>query len=270
MKYLITATDFDDTLANSNHKVSDYTRSVIERYIAAGGTFLISTGRMFPSIRKNCFELGLKGLVISCNGAMVSDIESGETLYHNPIPNADAVEQLRIVEGKRAITQIYHDNHLYVSERTKEVMGYEKVCNVTAELLPYPMYETVAREGWNLTKILCVMEPEDVTRHLKEHTAQFGDRLEFVASKAYFFEINNKGVSKGAAIDAVARQCGLSAKDVLAFGDGLNDVAMLKYAGMSYAVSNATDAAKAAAKGICLSNDEDGVAKIMEALLGDR
>lgn len=89
----------------------------------------------------------------------------------------------------------------------------------------------------------------------------YADKVGQVKSKPFFFEMNNKECSKGNAVKALAETYGIEPSEIMAFGNGNNDASMLRMAGSSFAVANASPSAKEAAKGLTDSNNEDGVAK---------
>lgn len=264
MKYSIVAADFDDTLLRSDLTVSKYTKDVIERYEAAGGTFMISTGRMYGSILKSIKRHNLKGLAISYQGAMITDTLDDRVLFHRTIPFAYAKEQLKLLEKETESVQIYYNDTLYVNKKTANTKKYEEVCEVEAVELNKTLSEHVLSNKWDVTKILAVMPPKKVKERFEEFSKVYGDFVDFSVSKPYFFEVVAKGVSKGSAIKKLCGSRGLDSSDVITFGDGINDISMLEYADLSFAVANGQKEAKKAAKFICPSNDEDGVAKMIE------
>ena len=117
-KYSIVASDFDDTLLRSDNTVSDFTRETIAAFVKRGGTFLISTGRMYQSALVQARDLGLKGLLISYQGAMVNDIESGKTLLHEPLSTEDALFNLSLLEPSGGQIHLYANDRLFVKKST--------------------------------------------------------------------------------------------------------------------------------------------------------
>ena len=135
MRYPLVATDFDDTL-RSDLTLSEYTKSVIKRYQAAGGTFMISTGRMYSSILRQAKRAGLdSGLVIAYQGAMICDMTSGKVLHHVALPPEAAVPILKELEREGLVLQVYIDDVLYVERMTDATRNYERVCEVEATML---------------------------------------------------------------------------------------------------------------------------------------
>jgi len=265
MRYPLVAADFDDTLARSDLSLSEYTKDVIKRYQAAGGTFMISTGRMYSSIIKPAKRAGLdSGLVIAYQGAMICDMSSGKVLHHAALPPEKAVPIIEELEKKRLVVQVYIDDVLCVEKMTDATKNYERVCEVEAAVLGIKASQYVKERGRPVTKVLAVADPKVVLKLYGEFPKIFGDEFAYSISKPYFFEVSLRGADKGSAVAQVCRMMGITSSQVMAFGDALNDVSMLEFAGLSFAVANASEAAKRAAKQICPSNDEDGVAKMIE------
>ena len=86
IKYPLIVSDFDGTLVNKDGTISEENKKAISEYIAAGGAFAISTGRLPAGILPRARELGVKGMVSCCQGAIILDIESGKPIFENRIP----------------------------------------------------------------------------------------------------------------------------------------------------------------------------------------
>jgi Cof subfamily protein (haloacid dehalogenase superfamily) len=265
MRYPLVATDMDGTLLSSNLNISDYTKSVIDRYRKKGGTFVVSTGRMYSSFYNTAARLGIaEGPVIAFQGAYIKDMSDGSLLYHKTLPIETSVKVLSELEKENIALQIYFDDKLFVKERTKETQMYETACEINAYELKQTLSDYVAKNNIDLTKILAITDEEKVKQLNRKYPPLYGGEVEFHISRPCFFEVVAKGSDKGSAVEFLCRKMGLTADDVITFGDNYNDVTMLKFANLSFAVENANDAAKAAAKHICPSNDDDGVAKMIE------
>lgn len=265
MKYLIVATDFDDTLLKSDLSISPYTKKTIEKYENAGGTFMVSTGRMYKSIYNSAMRIGLsKGLVISYQGALVNDMNDGSVLFHKTLNCDIAVKMTKELEKEDAILHIYYNDELLVKEITDYTKNYEKVCEIKAKVIGKTLSKYIKENNITPTKILAITKPENAKKLYSEYNSKYGSECDFCISKPYYFECVAKGISKGAAIDYICKQKGLTAKNVITFGDSNNDISMLEFADLSFAVENGSLEAKKAAKKICPSNDDDGVAKMIE------
>jgi len=265
LRYPIIATDFDDTLLRNDLTLSPYTLNVIKRYEKKGGTFMVSTGRMYKSIYNSATRVGLKkGLVISYQGALVNDMNDGRVLYHKTISTEVSQMITKQLEKEDAFLHIYSGDELFVKEMNEKTKNYQKVCEVKANVVGQPLSDYIAKNNYNTTKILAIINPDRAKELNLIYPKLYGEYCDFCISKPYYFECVPKNVSKGNAINYICAQRGLSSKDVITFGDSNNDVSMLEYADLSFAVENGSKEAKKAAKFICPSNDDDGVAKIIE------
>jgi len=264
MKYKIVSTDFDDTLLRDDNTISPYTRKVIERYIAAGGVFIINTGRMVASVIKRAEDLNLKGTIIGYQGAMIYDLDKEKTIYHNPIDYQTAYKLIKKLELLGLNLHIYIDDVLYYKKTSEFSKVYENISNVKGIELNEDLSGYVLKNKSGITKVLFHAEPDVVKKLLKETEEEFKETIYCCSSKPYFYEALKYGSNKGIACKFVADSLGIDMKEVIAFGDSQNDIPMLKMAGLSFAVENALPEAKAAAGFVCESNNDDGVAKTIE------
>ena len=115
--------------------------------------------------------------------------------------------------------------------------------------------------------ILLTAPPTRAEEHQKRLARRFIGRLSIYRSEPFFIEVMARGVDKGAAIAGLIERLGLEREDVIACGDGLNDLSMIRYAGLGVAMANAQPEVKEAADVVTLSNDEDGVAAAVERYL---
>ena len=95
-------------------------------------------------------------------------------------------------------------------------------------------------------------------------------RLSVYRSEPFFIEVMPLRVDKAASLDRLLARLHMRASDVIACGDGFNDVSMIRFAGLGVAMANAQDAVKREADYITLSNDEDGVAHVIEKFILER
>lgn len=270
MRYGIAASDIDDTLLRSDLTISQTTKDTILNFQAKGGVFVLSTGRMYPSARAIAKELGLKGYLVSYQGAVVSDLATDRILVDEALDSKEATVLLRELEEGGGQLQIYDREHLYVRERTPETVAYERVCRVEAIELHECLSEYVARTGMRPTKILAINTPEVTGEQLCRMKERYGDEFYFCISKPTFLEILKKGVSKASGIERVATEYGMSLADVFAVGDSDNDIPMIRAAALGVAVANASLELKSVADLVTVSNDEDAVALLLRLNMQDR
>ncbi|MGN1099145.1 MAG: Cof-type HAD-IIB family hydrolase [Christensenellales bacterium] len=268
MQYEIAFSDFDDTLCRSDGSVSMRTVEAVKDYINAGGRFVICTGRMLCSIRPIAQSIGLKGLIASYQGALITDIETGEVVSHMPVSNKDAVKVLKDLEGRGFYCHIYLDDKLYIKEFRKGFTDmYVKACKVSYTETGKDLYRYLEECGGEPTKIIAMTDPTVALEVIDTYGERYPD-LAFNNSKPQFVEIVNGNTGKGAAVRRLCNIYGIDISKSIAFGDSLNDKTMLLATGLGVAVGNAADRVKSIAGYIADSNDEDGVAKILEKIIG--
>lgn len=141
----------------------------------------------------------------------------------------------------------------YVKEESRiNKMNIRKVENLLEALKPHP------------TKLLMTGDPSDMLKAEQELLDMVGDKMDVFRSAPFFLELVPKGIDKAQSLRRLLAKINLTPADMIAFGDGYNDLSMLKLAGMGVAMANAAPEVRADADYITLSNEEDGVAAALE------
>jgi Cof subfamily protein (haloacid dehalogenase superfamily) len=225
---------------------------------------IVVTGRMFRSVRRYLDEAGLTDPVVCYQGAVVADPRSGEFLRHVPVPLETALEAIAVVQAEGYSLNCYVDDLLYVARETPEAREY-------AEFQLLEIHEVGDLERWLSkppTKLVVVADPRELDELKVRLKARFGKRLYISKSLPWFLELAHPSVTKATGLDFVASRLGISRERTIAFGDGENDVELVDWAGFGIAVANAHERVLAAADWTCPSAEEEGVAQVLEALLG--
>jgi Cof subfamily protein (haloacid dehalogenase superfamily) len=264
MKYKIVACDCDDTLLKSDNTISQNTLNTVAEYTARGGVFMLSTGRMYRAAKPFVKRLGLTGAVIAYQGACIYDGKTDKLLYDAPISCRAAYKILKECERRGLHVQIYYGDNLYVSQYNDYVKMYEKWCDVSAIKIDGDLSAHILEGKIDITKALVIEEAQRAKALLYEFRKEYGGDFLFNISKPNLLEIVSAKAGKGRACEFVAKSLGLSSSDVMAIGDSLNDISMLKYAGLSVAVANAVDEVKKIADVTTDSNDSEGVANALK------
>ena len=265
INYPLIISDFDGTLLRTDGTISAETKSAIDGYIAAGGTFGICTGRMTGSILPRAKELGLKGLVSSYQGSVITDIESGKLLVDGYIPAENAAEICRVFEGLNLHTHVYTLDEVFVNRQDEALEMYENVCKVKGNVVTdEPLSSFVLKKGFKVRKVLAMVYPEEKKRIFGIVSEALGDKFYVTYSAASLVEITSRQYSKGTAVRFMADYYGVPVEKTIAAGDSLNDLPMLEAAGLGIAVKNADEALKDKALAFEYSNDENAIGKIIE------
>ncbi len=260
------ASDLDGTLLRRDRTISDRTRTALRRAQERGVVVVLATARPPLTTRLFAEHAGVSGHAICSNGAILYDITRDELLGHQTLDVG--VAQRLIVALRDAAPGVCFGL----------VQGRDFACE--------PDYAAIARvedhgrllEDLSLgdaldllvspTTKLVIRHPERMPPDLLTTLQGLGlDGFEATHSGAPFLEVVAANVTKGWALAALCAQLEIDATQVVAFGDAPNDAAMLRWAGHGVAVANAYPAAIEAADEVTLSNEDDGVAVVIERLL---
>lgn len=257
--------DFDGTLANSDNTVSQENINAINKYIENGGIFAVCTGRILPSILPRVRQMGLKGLVIACQGSVVADIESGEILRNAKLSDVQAAKICAVLEGLGANVQAYTDEGFYtdISADSPHLQLYEEITGITAMHVELPVSNYILKNGVRCQKIATLVANEEQKELFEKLVAALGNEFEVTCSAKVLIEIVPVGENKGMALQFLARHYGVERGKTCAIGDNLNDLSMLQAAGYGVAVGNCAPALRECAQYITVTNDENAVARVI-------
>lgn len=258
--------DFDGTLANSQNEVPEEVKNAINNYVADGGIFAVCSGRILPSVLPRVRKLGLKGLVIACQGSVIADIESGEIIKSVGFSNAETSEICAYLEELNTNVQVYFLDGFYsdLPEGEKHLKLYEDIIGVKARHSDMPLSRFVGESGLHFNKAATLCRPDEQEELFGKIKEKFGGRFDVTCSAKVLVEISPFGETKGAAVEFLAAHYGVPIEKCCAIGDNLNDLSMIEAAGVGVAVGNAVEGLKAAANFVAVTNDEGAVAQVIE------
>ncbi len=281
--YKLLAIDMDGTLLSSRRTVSRANAMALRKAVAAGVHVTICTGRGHESARIFTRFMGVRGYVVSANGAIGHD-PAGKVLFSDPMDPAVVTTLIRILRRHRLIFHIFTADGLvaetrpwprtrawptawsdllwpqaYLSREASRLFGGPRIVNDVEEYL---------RDHGPCLKFFCV-EDEPGSKEAAMAAIRLADLpLETAASGSDNVEFTAPGVHKASGLARLAAHLGVHQSEVAAVGDHLNDLEMLRWAGLGVAVANAVPEAKEAAREvIALSNDEHAVAAVVHSLI---
>ena len=261
------ATDLDDTLLNAQSDVNPRVMAALRDAMAAGCGVVLSSGRMLEAMLPLANRIGVNAPMLLYNGALAYDHRTDETIFADRIPFETALGIARLCEGMGYYIQAYPGKNYYCDRVTEYTRRYAANIHVDAVAMGMPVSEWMRAHPSGMQKLLLIDTPEGATRAQAALREAFPHGASFLKSKPYFLEIAPEGVDKGKSLLRLAAHLGLAREEVMAFGDGQNDVAMIAAAGVGVCMANGCPEAKAAAGVIAPSNLEDGVAAIIEQYL---
>lgn len=258
MDYRLLAIDLDDTLLDAEHRISLYNKTMIKKAREQGVVVVLSTGRMYSSARPYYQELQLRSPMINYNGALVVD-HQGTYLHHTPLSPSLSGEILTAMKEYSCHINLYVQDTLYVDRDGEERKLYEEISGIKGHLVDdlFPLLEG------GPTKVVAISFQKDLLLEMeKDFMRHFHDRISLTPTRYGFLEAMAPGISKGQALSQVVRGYGLFPEQVVAFGDGRNDLSMVEYAGLGVAMENGDDRLKC--KAHCIVPNGDGVGQIIQ------
>ena len=267
------ALDLDGTLLNSAKALSDRNRKALCDAASRGIEIVPSTGRFYGGIPEAVRSLPCVRYAITINGAAVFDAREKRDIYSAQLPAEDAAAIMAYLDGLPVIYDCYMDNWGWMTASMQDdAESYTPdphYIRMIRELRsPVPELKAfLAERGHGVQKIqVFTMDLPLREKLLAELEGRFPG-ITVSSSVPNNIEINQTRANKGDALRALAEYLGLRTEQTAAFGDGLNDVPMLREAGIGIAMENASDEVKASANAVAGSCDADGVAKTIEEWL---
>jgi Cof subfamily protein (haloacid dehalogenase superfamily) len=252
LAYRLLVSDIDGTLANSANEITDINQQAISLFRQSGGQFTFATGRSYSEARRFIHLMNPDIPVILCNGAVLYD------------PSTDQLTPLATLNRDVATNLLTHLTELQLNI---DIFVYTVDAVYATQVSPLAR-STMVSEDFHLKMIenfdlladvpwikLVVVAEHDEMKQLHELSKTVNYDLELVQSWDSWFEILPPNVSKSTALARIAKELGVPFSQVTAVGDHLNDISMLRQAGISAAVANAHPQVLQTADIIVPSND---------------
>ena len=252
--------DMDGTLLNSKSKVSKENKEALERFVEGGGLFTVATGRMEISVIPYLSDLPVNVPAILYNGAAIYDFGKNKILWEDNLQPGVINPIKQVIERFPGIgVEFFHGGRAYFvkqNEFTEAHMIRENFKPVITEVdeVPLPWFKSIL--AWDPKKL----------REVEEFLNGFHEPFTQVYSEPQFLELLNLNASKGNALKVLTQMLGISKSSVIAMGDNLNDVELIREADIGIAVENAHSRLKAIADICCAHHDRNAVSEVIEWL----
>lgn len=268
LKKKVLAVDIDGTLVTPDKIITRPTLEAIARFQDAGGILILASGRppcgMQPYVEQlNMVQRG--GYVLAYNGSLVMETKTGKIAAQRFLDRGQLPAIVEIA-GRFGIYPMTYEGDTAVIENDSDPYYRLEVSinglksRVVDSLVDYVQFP--------LPKCLCTGAPAVLEQLAPAFEAGLTG-VNVFRSEPFFLEVNPMGIGKGEILKELLEEWGYTAADLMAVGDGYNDITMLRYASLGVAMGNAREETKQAANAVTASNCEDGLAAAINEFLFD-
>lgn len=262
--------DLDGTLLTSDKRLSDRTKKVMSQAIEQGVVMVPATGRPLSGVPQELLEFPGIRYVVTANGARVLDILEKKTMAEELLSREKCGQILEIFEKYDTFREIYYDGIGYADrekleqiEKYQEDPAMQKYIRETRRPVE-SIREKFETNDQGMDKIQALFAKNQEKELAREEILQTVTDVEVTGALSNNIEVNAKGIHKGNALLQLGELLGIEREEIMAFGDGKNDLKMLETVGVGVAMANSVPEVLEAADLVTESNDRDGVAKIIE------
>ena len=264
--------DIDGTLTNTQKEITPATRQALLKAQSMGIRLALASARSDHGLKRFGRLLDFErnnGIYICYNGGLILNSGTGEVYFEKAMPATLAKEILEHLKGFDCIPMFSRENYMYLNDVYKtitvggkemDVIRYETRSN---EFLICEIPDLAAFVDFSLPKILVAASDDYLRQHADEMGAPFAGRAKTGPSTSFYFEFNARGVDKASAIEKAFTSLGIAPDEMMAFGDGENDLSMVSDVKYGIAMGNAVQKLKDAAFDVTDDNDHDGIAKAL-------
>ena len=260
------ALDLDDSLLNNALAISDRTVASLKAAAAQGIYVAICSGRAPDAILPFVRRLDLAGLeqgryAVASNGSVVLDLHQRREIYSAKVPGDVLVRTKAAAADLGLPCQVYSSSTIYAGVDNKYTRMDSQLTGLPLELVAD--FDEFLKQGF--AKMIIPGDPQILQGLQKSLSAELSGRAVVLISKPYFLEVMPPNCGKGEALEILCGRLGINMKEVMSFGDSMNDETMIVKCGMSVCMSNGLDALKKEAAFVTRrSNDQDGIADFVE------
>lgn len=262
--YKLIALDMDGTLLNSEREISAENKAAIAAARAQGVVVVLASGRPIDGMRTQLKTLDMtsdEDYVLSYNGSLVQKVKSGSIIRSNILTAADAKKLARLAREYGVHIHAFSQTRGLITPALNHYTEHESsIIGMPITVIDFAELD----EDEQILKVMMIDQPELLSAAIKQIPESLHAEFTIVKSAPYYLEFLNLESNKGTGVKALADYLGIAADDVICMGDEGNDLHMIEYAGLGVAMANASDEIKAAANHITVSNDQHGVAKVIQ------
>jgi len=263
--YKMLVLDLDDTLLKDDYSISSRNKDLLFEAQNLGIKVVLASGRPTPAMLQFASELKLAhydSYMISFNGAVVTSMKNNEILFERNLTKEE-VHSLHDFSIENKVHIITYSDKGVISETDSEYIDVElKLTGIPHHKVPCFKTEITG------AVVKCILlEHPDYLKHVETKLKAERTDLSVARSKPFFLEVMPQDIDKAASIDFLAKKLGIEQSEIIAVGNAGNDLTMVQYAGLGIWVDNVSDDLRHQADFIVASNENDGVAEVVERFI---
>lgn len=254
----------DGTVLNSKGRISNKTINILNSAKLENMTVMFATGRMPKAVINTLSQLEISKIVISHNGALISNLNTGEILFSKFVAESVVKEAIKIHNKKCITLHLNGIEDIFVDYITNKTQKYEKDLGIQVSVV-----EDLVKVSQNIVSFLFLGEKETLEKVKSDLLNQFPN-INYVlipdSDGMWMLQILAKNISKGSSLMKFAENNQIPKSKIISFGDNFNDVEMIRESGLGIAMQNSQTEILNISDAITLSNDDDGVEYALRTL----
>ncbi len=264
--YKLVALDMDGTLLNKNKTISKENFEAIENVRKKGVQVVLATGRPIKGIEKYLKELNLltgNDYAVAFNGAVVQNTKTGEVLSKN-LMSIDDLKYLYSLSKDLGVNIHALTLNTCITPKHSKYSQLESDMNgIPLDIVDFDSIDP----NTTIVKIMFIDDESLLDTVIKKLPAEIYNQYTVVKSAPFFLEFINKKVNKGFGVEVLAKNLGIKKEEIICMGDAGNDIHMVEYAGLGVAMGNAFPELKEVANYVTKTNEENGVAHVINKFI---
>lgn len=264
--YKLIALDMDGTLLNDEKQISTANFNAIQQARKNGVKVVLASGRPLVGIKRYLKELNLISkdeYAVAFNGALVQSSEGTEVISRTTLTVEDFKSLYKLSKELKVNIHALTESKVITPKDNKYSRLESELNHIPIEIIEM---EDVA-ENTTIVKVMFIDTPELIDEIIQMIPEAVSSKYTILRSAPFFLEFLHKTVNKGAGVVALAEKLNIKQEEIICIGDAGNDIHMIKYAGLGVAMGNAFPEVKKAANFITKTNEQDGVAYIINKFI---
>lgn len=263
MEYKLLALDLDGTLLNEEHQLSPEIIRAIRELIDKGFHVTLATNRMFQSAESFAKLLNIDLPLIVYGGSLVKCPKTKDEFLDLRISRNIALKAIELMKDEPSTDFLFQEDEIYTSTKSIYTDRYQSILGIELKIVP-DFREVLIDRPRTLVFYVKLEEVERLTQKLK---AELESVAQVVNSAPYFIDVTHLEATKGKGLESLAEKLHIKRDEIIAVGDGMNDIEMIDYAGLGVAVANASKELKDRADYITKEEREKGVLEVVKKFI---